>query len=140
MESKITYQFYDPGIHYEIVREWWKARNKIVVPEWALPKCGVVGFLDGEPAGATWLYFDSSTPVCFLAHAVSRPKLPLAQVTSMISGGMEILKQEAIRMGATVMSAYLPKGIARYLKKEGFVGDWRELINISTLLREDLCQ
>ena len=86
----------------------------VPIPLELLPNCGLVAEDIAEPVAAAWLYFDTSTPTCFIGHAVTRSKLSLEKASAVILFLVNRLKHEGFLFGASVMMVYLPPGAARY--------------------------
>jgi hypothetical protein len=120
---------------YEMLCEWWREHGRVPVPETFLPQ---IGFIAGDgdwPLAAAWLFFDTTTPVCFVGHAVTRPKLSVEQSSHALVTLVQKLKWEALLSNAVIMAAYLPRGMARYLPE--FSEDDRSLDNLSLVLTEE---
>jgi hypothetical protein len=134
MENEITcrpYEFSD----YEMVCDWWRGHGKVPIPDLLLPRCGFVAEENG-PLAAAWLYFDTSTPVCFIGQAITRPKLSIAEASSALLAVVQCLKHEAVVYRAVIMQVFLPKGMARYLPE--FSEEGRSLHNLSFVLEEGI--
>lgn len=125
-------------LDYGMICDWWEAHGTAPVPLELLPKTGII---TGEIL-AGWIYFDTSTPVCFASHLVSRPGLRLEQTLQACTSIFLEAEEQALSMGYSVMLMYAPKAIARYaVQNLGFVADRRELMNLAAnLKREEICQ
>jgi len=143
MESDFLVRDFDPFADYEMVCEWWRGHGKDPIPLELLPNCGMVAHDEDYDLMAGWVYFDTSTPVCFASHLVSRPRLSLLATFKASEAICREAKQLALHQGARVMLMYAPPGIARQAtRKMGFVADDRPLMNLSILLvpeEEFLC-
>ena len=143
MENDVLVRDFDPFADYEMVCEWWCAHRKNPIPLELLPDCGMVAHTADEDLMVGWVYFDTTTPVCFASHLVSRPKLSLLAMLKASEAICRKAKELALHQGAQVMQMYAPPGIARQaMRKMGFVADDRPLVNLSTLLvpeEEFLC-
>jgi hypothetical protein len=135
MESDFTVRAFESDVDYEMVCDWWYGHGTLPVALDLLPHCGLVAShpeLGDLVAG--WFYFDTTTPVCFASHLVSRPGLRLVVTAAATRSLFAPAKQRAILMGARVMVMYAPKAIARYAQKSGFAADKRELVNLSIIM------
>lgn len=136
MENEITcrpFEFSD----YEMVCEWWCGHGKVPIPDLLLPRCGFIAE-DRGPLAAAWMFFDTSTPVCFVGQAVTRPKLSVEEASSALVALVNNFKREALISRAVLMMVFLPRGMARYLPE--FSEDARSLDNLSLVLKEeDIC-
>jgi hypothetical protein len=137
METEFTHRQYNPYEDYEMVCHWWLWHDREPVSPLFLPSYGLVAE-DDAPIAAAWLFFDTSTPTAFLAHAVTRPNLSVEQAVNSLQSLIEPFKIEARISGAAVMAAYVPKAIARYLSSIGFIEDQHDLANLSIVLQEEI--
>jgi hypothetical protein len=123
---------------YDLVCEWWRGHKRAPIPVTFLPACGFIAEDSSGPLAAVWLFFETSTPICFIGQAVTRPKLMLGEAVAALLALVKESKRQAVLSGALVMMAYLPKGMARYLPD--FMEEQRSLANLATVLEEeDLC-
>jgi hypothetical protein len=135
MASEFQVREFNPFADYEMVCEWWVGHRKEPIPLELLPECGIVAHAGDDDLMAGWVYFDTTTPVCFASHLVSRPKLPLLATLKASEAICRKAKELALHQGAQVMQMYAPPGIARQAtRRMGFVADDRPLVNLSVLL------
>jgi hypothetical protein len=117
-----------------MVCDWWRGHGRIPIPDILLPRCGAIAE-DRESLAAAWLYFDTSTPVCFIGQAVTRPGLSVEEASAALVALVNHFKLQAIFYRALIMQVFLPKGMARYLPE--FSEDARSLDNLSLVLKEE---
>lgn len=125
---------------YEMLSQWWHAHGKQRRPEQMLPKCGVVCELDGKPVSALFLHMDNSCGMCMADHAVSAPRLNLKTARIAFQHCVDCIKKIARDLGYHTIAITTYAGIARILKKRGFVeisADQVALINSTKEFEED---
>lgn len=128
---------------YDMVHEWWRGRHCAPIPLELLPECGVIAHHYEQDLVAGWVYFDTSTPICFASHLISRPGLSLQMTLSASSAILKAVKKFAFRRGYRVLLMYAPKGIANHAERAlGFISGKKTLVNLSTILTKEevLCQ
>jgi hypothetical protein len=137
MASEVTCRPFE-HLDYEMVCDWWRDHGRCPIQWEFLPSCGYIAEDHSRPLAAAWLFFDTSTPTCFIGQAVSRPKLTIRETSLAFRVLIDRLKYEAVISRAIIMMAYVPNGIARYLPE--FMEDQRSLANLSLVLKEeDIC-
>jgi hypothetical protein len=125
---------------YEMVSHWWEAHGHPVVPAHLLAPCGFIAGRDGIDYAALFIYFDKHTPICFAERVVTVPGLSVAEAAHVIQIAGEAAKDFCRKLGYEVMMMRVPKAIARFAHRGGFVVDEREIVNMSCLLQEEaLC-
>jgi hypothetical protein len=135
MESDFTVRDFNAMEDYEMVCDWWTAHDSPPVPLVLLPDSGFVAeHCEFGALVATWIYFDTTTPVCFASHLVSRPGLRPVMTAAATLALFAPVKERALLLGARVILMYAPKAIARYAEKSGFFSDRREVVNLAFII------
>jgi hypothetical protein len=140
MESELlTWRDYFPLDDYSTICGWWIAHRHPLISEEFLPDTGIVVLdADDMEVCALWIYFDTSTPVCFTERAVTRPGLSIKTAGSALCFGVSVGVEVAKSRGYTLMALRVPIGMARYAKTHlGFYIDEREIANMSRFLMEE---
>ena len=130
-------------VDYDMVCEWWRRHRTVPVPFDLLPAFGVIAHRGSDDLMAGWVYFDTTTPVCFASHLVARHGLPLTVATMASEAIFKNARKFAFWAGYRFMMMYAPKGIARIAERNlGFVADKRELTNLAAVFIEEemICQ
>jgi hypothetical protein len=124
---------YDATRDAEMVSAWWRTHGNGEFPFKILPPAGLIVECDGRPAAACWLYMAVGIGVCWLEHPVGRPGLAPFNLVTAFRHLMEAMDAVAAAHDYHVMFAHAVPGIARVMKRIGFMPENRTKI---TLLRE----
>ena len=105
---------------YDMICDWWAAHHRSIRPMHYLPKCGVICEINSKPASALFLHMDNSCGMCMIDHAVSRPKLSLANSMLAFKHSISCLRKVSREFGYHSVWICTYPGIARILARLGF--------------------
>lgn len=92
---------------YETVCSWWSGHGNYCPELGLLPPCGVIATIDGQDAGAVWMYKALGCGVCHAHWLVMRPGNSIAVSRAAGRAMWSFLKSEAISQGYGVIFGYI---------------------------------
>jgi hypothetical protein len=142
MVTKLEARSFSYFEDYEVFCEWCVGHGKEPLPLTYLPETGLVISQKGEPIVMLFLYFDDSTPTCFVERAITRPGLSVQSAAQGLCQAVEAAKECSLARGADLMILRAPKGMARYaIARLGFEVEEYNVVNMCFRLvrKEALC-
>lgn len=123
---------------YEVACDWWKAHGRIATPLRWLPATGIVISDQDQEILMFWMYFDTTSPVCFIDNILSRPESHAIAVRDACLFAFEgPMKDEARINGATVLLGRCVPALARFCIPMGWALDERNLVSVSYSLEQE---
>ena len=104
-----------------MIADWWDYRNNFPFPFALLPPLGIIAELNGEPSACCWLYMAVNVGVCWIEHAISRPKLSFRQSRTAFGLVVGTLEAAAKDNDYGYMIAHASTPVTRVLKGFGFL-------------------
>lgn len=128
---------------YEEISTFWEGHGFPVIPKVFLPKTGiVVESTEGDKLAAGWIYFDNSSPVCWLEWCVTNPKnrptLSMIALKALIGGAKECVNavREGVPGSAAMLFTCRQPALARLFEKEGFDRTDGEVMHMMTVIHK----
>lgn len=107
---------------YQIVSEWWEARNAAVPPRNLLPTLGIILEIDTAPAACGFLYLDATgSGIAQLGWTATAPDLSPRRALRYLEEVITFLENEAKAQGYWLIQATFAAGaLSRYMERRRY--------------------
>ena len=131
----LSVRMVDIDADYPVVSEWWKAHGWPPVPQYMLPKLGIMVERDGLPCLAGWVYMDNSCGVCMLEWVVSNPDTPPRDVLRSIEHLTAAAKLVSVQNNDhSMLTSCKQESLARAYERNGFVRTDEQMKHLFTAI------